>query len=394
MPHFKPEIHPALIRCATAAVMIRDRKLFAVAFLCLLGLGSILAILYYLTQSHLKQSLVEAAGHYSELVAEFRTLYTSEVVARVLPEGIEVTHDYKSRNGTIPLPATLSMLLGRRVGVISSGAKMRLFSDYPFPWRTDGGPQDAFEIDALMQLRRDPKRPYFRFEKIAGELILRYATADIMRPSCVGCHNSHRDSPKRDWRAGDVRGVLAVTLPAVTNASGKLSGVNLAFGMAAIVFILGTVLVSMVIARQHRAAAVVAQHAVDLRREVRNRERTAEQLRRSNDDLIQFAHIASHDLAEPARKVMAFGDLLAEESGDTLDDDGKHYLEKMIDASKRMRTLIDDLLEYSRVSSNAIIFTDLDLKHIANQAQSDLSEIILETSGRIEIEEMACIKAN
>ena len=72
--------------------------------------------------SHLQANLVKTmslgnAKLYSQALAEFRTLYTSEVVERVRNQGIAITHDYKNQPAAIPLPATLSMELGKRIGV-------------------------------------------------------------------------------------------------------------------------------------------------------------------------------------------------------------------------------------------------------------------------------------
>ena len=78
---------------------------------------------------HLQSNLVETLGlqdaaRYSLALEEFRTLYTSEVVGAVQRHGIEVTHDYKERDGAIPLPATLSMLLGESIADHGSGVTM------------------------------------------------------------------------------------------------------------------------------------------------------------------------------------------------------------------------------------------------------------------------------
>lgn len=98
------------------------------------------------------------------------------------------------------------MLLGRRIGEGNLDAQTRLYSDYPFPWRRDeGGPRDNFEQEALKELRRNPDKPFTRIEEFQGRNTLRYATADLMRPSCVQCHNTHPQSPKRDWKTGNVR---------------------------------------------------------------------------------------------------------------------------------------------------------------------------------------------
>ena len=87
----------------------------------------------------------------------------------------------------------------------------------------------------------------------------------------------------------------------------------------------------------------------------------AAKLEQSNRDLQEFAYIASHDLQEPLRKVLAFGDRLANKYGDVLDETGRDYLKRMRDASQRMQTLINDLLTFSRVSTRAQPFVTVDL---------------------------------
>jgi hypothetical protein len=62
--------------------------------------------------------------------------------------------------------------------------------------------------DALEYLNKNPDKEFVRFENYKGRPSIRYSTADIMRPACVTCHNTHPESPKKDWKEGDVRGVL------------------------------------------------------------------------------------------------------------------------------------------------------------------------------------------
>jgi PAS domain S-box-containing protein len=144
---------------------------------------------------------------------EFRKLYSDEIVSRVQASGIEVASDYKNKDHALPLPATMTMELGERISKSRPGAHVRLYSDYPFASRRDGGPHDDFERQAIATLRQTPDQPFYRFEVFEGRPSLRYAVADRMEASCVNCHNSHPDSPKRDWRVGDMRGVLEFIRP-------------------------------------------------------------------------------------------------------------------------------------------------------------------------------------
>jgi eukaryotic-like serine/threonine-protein kinase len=163
-----------------------------------------------------RSSARESAAQQSEMLEEVNNLYSSDVVDRVknVKTKVKVTHDYKLHPDEIPLPATLTIELGHVISARSAfGMQVRLYSDHPFRTRKNGGPKDDFEREALQSLRSDPKKPFFRFEDIQGRPSLRYATARIMSSSCVNCHNKHEDSTKKDWKEGDVRGVVEIIRP-------------------------------------------------------------------------------------------------------------------------------------------------------------------------------------
>ncbi|MBI3858466.1 MAG: protein kinase [Planctomycetes bacterium] len=162
------------------------------------------------------KALVQNARLTSDALKEFNEYYSSEVVSRLTDKTIQVTHDYTARKNAIPLPATMSVELADRISKKGSGIGMqiRLFSDHPFPWRqAEGGPKDEFQQEALRQLRSDPAAPFYRLEDLKGRRSLRYATASRMEKRCVDCHNSMKESPKRDWKEGDVVGVYEVSFP-------------------------------------------------------------------------------------------------------------------------------------------------------------------------------------
>jgi len=197
------------------STMVRDP---IVHLLVLLSVGSVAFLMWQ--QSKSQTEIVEAialpdANAYSEALSNFRSLYTSEVVGTAKAHGLEVTHDYEDKENAIPLPATLTMKLAESIGKGGSGVNANLYSDYPFPWRVEagGGLRDDFARQAWQTLNENSDEPFYRLEDVNGRRSLRYATADLMRPACVSCHNSHADTPKSDWKVGDLRGVLEVTLP-------------------------------------------------------------------------------------------------------------------------------------------------------------------------------------
>lgn len=176
-----------------------------------------LIIYFYLNSLANEQVHVLAlknAKVYSRFLSEFRSLYTSEVVVKAQRQGMIITHDYKNTKTAIPLPVTLSMLLGNALQDANNNVSSRLYSGYPFAWRgNNGGLKDQFSIEAWQSLQEFPQRPFYKFENYQGKMSLRYATADVMREDCISCHNNHPDAPKNDWKTGDVRGVLEVIFP-------------------------------------------------------------------------------------------------------------------------------------------------------------------------------------
>jgi len=102
----------------------------------------------------------------------------------------------------------------------------------------------------------------------------------------------------------------------------------------------------------------------------------------SNKELEQFAYVASHDLQEPLRKISAFGELLNEQYKGKLEGDGELYLERIINASTRMRTLITDLLNYSRVSRNTIS-EKINLSEVLDFVKEDIEILIKEKKALI-----------
>ncbi len=119
-----------------------------IAVLLVLLLAAVAVIIWHTErqQSNLVEvQALHSAEQMANVLAEFRTIYTSEVVERVRQQGITVTHDYELSEGAIPLPATLSMMLGNQIGGRESETQTRLYSAFPFPWRrADGGLKDDF----------------------------------------------------------------------------------------------------------------------------------------------------------------------------------------------------------------------------------------------------------
>ncbi|OMI86097.1 histidine kinase [Streptomyces sp. M1013] len=110
----------------------------------------------------------------------------------------------------------------------------------------------------------------------------------------------------------------------------------------------------------------------------------AEELRRSNAELEQFAYVASHDLQEPLRKVASFCQLLEKRYGDKLDERGTQYIGFAVDGAKRMQVLINDLLTFSRVGRLNDAHVSVPLDAALDKALANLSTAIEDAGARIE----------
>ena len=117
-----------------------------------------------------------------------------------------------------------------------------------------------------------------------------------------------------------------------------------------------------------------------------------QKLEHSNRELADFAYVASHDLQEPLRKIEAFGERLVNKYSSILPDDGKMFVDRMQNAAGRMRTLINDLLSYSRVTTGAKEFQNVSLGNILNEVLSDLQIRIEETKAIVNFDELPTIE--
>ncbi len=490
--------------------LLLDRTVVLVGLVYIL----IMVILIW-RQVQLEARLVESTAHseaqrYSEALTTFRTLYTREVVEMLRHQDIVVTHDYDQEEyegKAIPLPATLSMLIGNEMAKKELGGQTALYSDYPFPWREEEWKQrDQFAKDAWEALTENPDDSYQRFENRNGRRWLRYATADRMRESCVDCHNSHPESPKIDWKEGDVRGVLEVSLPldiaiAQTELNLRESIIDTlaigGLGLVVFVTVIGRlrrvswelerrvdkrtsqlasaeqrfrtaveaaaaaiilvdrkgdillinaeaerlfgyshdeligkeieILVPEALRVHHRSlrddffespypremghgrdllgvckdgreipieiglspittneGLFVLSTIVDLteRKQMEDELRTLNTaLAESNEELQQFAYVASHDLQTPLRSIAGFAQFLQKDYQGKLDDQADDYIRRMVGGVKHMQTLITDLLSYSRVESQFASSQSVDLKEVYDDAVERLHAAINDTNG-------------
>jgi signal transduction histidine kinase len=343
--------------------LLYERTLLVLIIMFCIGVVIILWHVYRLQSNLIESVTLNNASLYAQALEEFRTLYTSEVAVRVRAKGVEVTHDYDVKEGAIPLPATLSLLLGNHIAAKGTGGQPRLYSDYPFPWRQDGGPQDDFERQALQYLRQHPDQAFTRLEPFKGHLSLRYAKADRMRESCVSCHNMHPDSPRTTWQEGDVRGVLEVILPldaAVAQTHANLRGTfylvmtMTVFGVLGLMVVIGAVRRSTMEAQRLAEEAARAHELTQLKSE--------------------FVTLVAHELRSPLTSITGYVELLLERPGGTSAEGQREFLGIVKRNADRLLQLIDDLLDIARIEAGKVELrrTRLDLAGLIQEVAKAL----------------------
>ncbi len=129
-------------------------------------------------------------------------------------------------------------------------------------------------------------------------------------------------------------------------------------------------------------------------RDVTERKKTEELMARSNAELQQFAYVASHDLQAPLRNVTGFLQLLEKRYAGRLDGEADEYIRLALDGMDRMRRLISDLLEYSRVRSDLVQFGEVDLRRVVDGAIRTLDGAIGEAGAVVDVGEMSRVRGD
>jgi class 3 adenylate cyclase len=205
-------------------------------------------------------NLRRQARDFNLIIGSVRAYYATDVVGRILasPGTItQVVHNYEDIPGAIPIPATLSLELGHVISEQQHNIAYRFVSDYPFANRAPHA-LDLFETDALRRLRENPNQMISTSSNSLFVDRVRWIAPVIMAQACVSCHNAHPESPKRDWKVGDVRGLQEVTItqPIVDDI--------FSFNYLLIYFALVALVGFIFIALQRRQAATIQGMNVEL----------------------------------------------------------------------------------------------------------------------------------
>jgi serine/threonine protein kinase len=239
----------------------------AVSVLAAVLIGSVAGLWYLssLAEFFVRQTALESARLETNMLDEVWRFYSDEI-SDIDPKtsSITITENYRHVHPSLPLPATFAIDLGERISRRSPGMEVRVFSRYPWPTRKDGGPKSEFDVAALEWLEAqakptdDPPTEYAHFVDEDGLRKLLYYTARHMEKSCISCHN-HPDSlsPKKDWKEGEVVGVLKIVRPLEREIENTQAGMRSAFLlMGAISSLLLVISVAVTIVAQYRRKGV------------------------------------------------------------------------------------------------------------------------------------------
>jgi hypothetical protein len=154
----------------------------------------------------------KVADYLYALIEADREVYTKHVVERMQIKGVVVASENWEEKNTLPLPAQFLMESGRVVARKGLGVQYRLISLWPINKRN--GASSEFEKIGLGTILTHPTKPYTAFVKEGGARYFQAVYPDLaVAQACIGCHNSHPDSPKRDFKINDVIGGLVISIP-------------------------------------------------------------------------------------------------------------------------------------------------------------------------------------
>ncbi len=182
------------------------------AFLVVLLLGLPMALFFDL-RAISADFLQTQSRAFDRVITSIRDYYANTIVASVQqnPHDVVVTAHFKGHPGAIPIPATFSLALGGVIARDQRNVRYRFLSHLPFkgrpPHRLDG-----FERAALRTLAAHPSATISSSTWHGLTAEVRYATPIVMTASCVACHNADPNSPKRDWKIGEVGGIQELVL--------------------------------------------------------------------------------------------------------------------------------------------------------------------------------------
>jgi hypothetical protein len=152
------------------------------------------------------------ADYLHAVIEANRTIYATQVVDKMQEKGLVRAAEHWKQQNALPLPAQFLIETGRLVVEKGVGIKYRLMSLWPiYVWNA---PSTEFERKGLEAVLKNPNEPFYGFVRIGRERYFQAIYADrAVAHACVECHNTHMNSPRRNFKLNDVMGGIVITIP-------------------------------------------------------------------------------------------------------------------------------------------------------------------------------------
>jgi Protein of unknown function (DUF3365) len=154
----------------------------------------------------------KVADYLHAIIQSDRTFYTVHVVERLQTRGVVVASENWQTENTLPLPAQFLIESAKLAANTPTKIAYRLISLWPI--NKQNGPKTEFEQAGLWETVQHPDRPYTGMVLNGRDLYFQAIYADkAISQACIGCHNAHQDSPRRDIKMNDVMGGIMISIP-------------------------------------------------------------------------------------------------------------------------------------------------------------------------------------
>ncbi len=177
----------------------------------------------YLVNEQAKKDALQESQRLSSYIKMFRAYYNSDILSKIKKHtDLKVNFDHKTDDKTVPLPATVLHDMAE-IFTKRDDIAVEIYSNFPFPNR-ESRVLDEFQKESLAFVSKNPEKIYSREDLIDSKAYYRTSFPDYLTAnSCVNCHNSRADTPKDDWKLGDIRGVIEVSVPLKTASNSAKS---------------------------------------------------------------------------------------------------------------------------------------------------------------------------